>query len=490
MQILLENFGIVYTVAANSWWFILPAFFLYLAAEAHKYSLIAEKIKETKWLLLEIKVPREILKSPEAMERVFAGLHGPYDPPEKFKEYYLEPKIRLWYNFEIAGQAGDIRFYAYVPVKWRNLVEAQMYAQYPDISIAEAKDYTASVPDDIPNADYDMWGMELTLARDMYYPILTYKEFKSLAEPNATKDNIGEALKIDPLSAFAESLAKLHPGEQIWFQLLARPCGKPGQGPNDNWAEKGQELVDKLAGREKPKPKPWYASLVEIIAAFFEEGGELIKEGIKPLSSSGERGLGRLMALPVKEEKKVDLSELIHKTQGEKDVMSAVEEKISKLGYETVARVIYVARRDVFDMATVGSLFGMVKQFNTNHLNAFKPNGDTITKKKDYFWGFVTSETHQNRIKQGLIYSYKKRSLFWDLKPIVPFLPKSPLPALQAALYHFIPNAMEYSRSKPFVLNTEEMATLFHFPGSTVSSPSMPRIQAKASEPPINLPTG
>ena len=468
------------------WWIYTPLVLVYLAAENWKYYLIIAKLKSTQWVLLEIRIPRGIMKSPEAMERVFTGFHGPYVPPEKFKEFYLEANVRLWYNLEIVGQSGDIRFYIYAPKKWRNVVEAQIYAQYPDVTISEADDYTKSVPDDFLSEDYEMWGTEMQFAKEDAYPITTYYDFKTLTEAKL------EEVKVDPLSAFAETLATLKHGEQIWFQILARPCGLPGKGPKDNWKDEAEQIVNKLAGREKPAKKKWWESLAEIVSAFIEEIPEHAAELAKPMSSSGERGLGRLYAAGAKkDDAKKDPSKLLHITPGEKDVIAAIERKASKLGYEAVVRMIYVARRDVFDPSGIGSLFGMIKQFNTQHLNAFKPNGGTLTRTKDYLWGFYSSQKYQNKIKRGLLYSYKHRTLFWDIKKILPFPDTMRIAnAVSRFFYRLFPSQVESMRSKPIVLNTEEMATLFHFPGETVSSPAMPRQQAKFGEPPINLPAG
>jgi hypothetical protein len=89
------------------------------------------------------------------------------------------------------------------------------------------------------------------------------------------------------------------------------------------------------------------------------------------------------------------------------------------------------------------------------------------------------------------MYSYKNRTLFYGLKNPSPFPSTS---RLGAAIVNFFgsvfPTLAGTLVSRPIVLNTEEMASLFHFPGAVVSSPTMPRMQSKQAEPPINLPVG
>jgi len=43
-------------------------------------------------------------------------------------------------------------------------------------------------------------------------------------------------------------------------------------------------------------------------------------------------------------------------------------------------------------------------------------------------------------------------------------------------------------KSGPFIMNTEELATIYHFPGEVSKTPSLSRISAKKAEPPTNLP--
>jgi hypothetical protein len=46
-----------------------------------------------------------------------------------------------------------------------------------------------------------------------------------------------------------------------------------------------------------------------------------------------------------------------------------------------------------------------------------------------------------------------------------------------------------YKHFQTFVLNTEEIATLWHFPGQILKVPTLERIESKEASPPPNLPT-
>jgi len=43
---------------------------------------------------------------------------------------------------------------------------------------------------------------------------------------------------------------------------------------------------------------------------------------------------------------------------------------------------------------------------------------------------------------------------------------------------------------KTFILNIEELATIYHYPTMFVGAPKLQRLEAKKGEPPVNLPIG
>ena len=124
---------IFYTIIStflSLWWLWLPVFLAVLFIELWTKYLQTKAIKKIKWLLLEIKIPRDIEKTPRAMEQVFSGLHGILTSV-KFLDKYWKGKVQGWFSFEIAGIDGGVYFFIRTPENFRNLVEAQIQASIP-----------------------------------------------------------------------------------------------------------------------------------------------------------------------------------------------------------------------------------------------------------------------------------------------------------------------------------------------------------------------
>src|SRR3989344_5742701 len=142
---------------------------------------------------MEIKISKIIERTQKAMEQVFAGMHAMFEQP-RFVEKYLQGKYMPWASFEMVSIEGVTRFFVRVQRSHINLVQSHVWAQYPEAEISEAEDYVQKVPQDIPNKNWDVWGVELILSKDDAYPIRTYPAFE---------ENIEEK-RIDPLAALLE----------------------------------------------------------------------------------------------------------------------------------------------------------------------------------------------------------------------------------------------------------------------------------------------
>lgn len=430
------------------WWIYLPLILFFLVKGLWLKNVRQKFIKNMDWVLLEIKPPAEIKKTPRAMEQFFAGLHGAQRTPNQ-KERNLEGQVQEWFSLELVSQNGEIHFFVRTLAMYRNLIEAQIYSQYPEAEIDQVDDYVQSVPADIPNQDYDLWGTELILDKEDAYPIRTYEDFE--------KGLVLEEQRIDPIASLLEVMSKIREGEQIWIQTLIRPV-------MDDWKKTGEQLRDKLIGRTIEKAP-----------------GEFKKEAISWKDTSREQ-INLLMAGPVEGEKiaeKPPINPLMLMTQAEKDVFTAIEGNISKIGFEVIIRFIYLAQTAVFAKPNVAAIIGCFKQFNTQHLNSFKPN-KKVTTKIDY--QIQLKKPREIYRKRKVLVAYKKRDFVQHSK-VIKYLKPFFFERLPVLNWFFI-------RSQPFVFNIEELATIYHYPGLMVKAPLTPKVEAKKGEPPTGLPIG
>ena len=138
----------------------LPLFLLYFFWFFWMIYIKSDFIKNQENFLLEIKLPREIQKSPLAMEAVFSGLNHTLGESTEFARYWFG-KLRTWFSFEIASIDGEVRFFVWGRDFFRKALEAQIYAQYPEVEIVDADDYTRAIRLDLKKID--VWGVDFKL---------------------------------------------------------------------------------------------------------------------------------------------------------------------------------------------------------------------------------------------------------------------------------------------------------------------------------------
>jgi len=387
-----------------------------------------------KKVLLEVKMPKEVLKPIRAMEQVFSSIWAQAFDPADWWEKWVEGKQLDSVQLEIISLGGVPHFYIRCSDGRRNAIESSIYSQYADAEISIVDDYVKYVPRDVPNKDWDLWGTDYQLDKSDVFPIKTYGKF--FEEKEAAK----EEKRIDPLSTLLEGMGKLGPGEQLWVQIEISPItstGSEAEGAYD-FVSEGRKVADKLAKRPgKPQQRPIIEQAVDVLVT----------------------------GKPVEEEKKEEslIPVEMKLTPGERDIVAAVEEKVSKRCFKTYIRFIYLAKRDVYFGGAKGIPFGFFNQFSTENLNTLRPWPRTITKIKRYP---ILDLIRGRRVfvrKRGIFFRYVRR--------FSPLFPRNP-------------------RKGVFILNTEELATIFHFPGRTAApAPFVPRVEAKRGEAPPGLPT-
>ena len=445
----------IYSAFLSIWWIFIPLFLFILAKDLWIKYKRQEFIQKMDWIVLEVRPPQDIKKTPYAMEQFFAGLHGSQSNPN-FGLRFLQGATQSWFSMEMVSSEGDIHFFIKTLSVFRNLVESNIYAQYPHAEINQVDDYTDVAPTDIPNDDYELWGTELVLTKDDAYPIRTYVEFE--------KDIVADEQRIDPLAALLEAMTKIGVGEHIWIQTLIRPIG-------DKWKEEGEKLRDDLIGRKKESK----SGILGAIGSELNEWRNVTSGAGAQMVVGGELILDE----PAKEEKKDDKPSMASLTKSEQEVINALEKNMSKFGYEVIIRFVYFGRKDIFNKANVVSVLGSFKQFGTQHLNGFKPNAK-VTPGIDYsFQGKGTRDAYR---KKRVFGDYKKRS-FAQYSKYISYL--NPLFFERWPILNWF-----FVRSQPFVLSIEELATIYHYPGEMVKTPMGAKVQAKKGGAPAGLPIG
>ena len=384
----------------------LPLFLLYIFFKFWKIYVRINFFHKQEHVLLEVKLPREILKSPLAMESVFSGLHQSGGEATWFDRVIIG-KARTTFSMEIASIEGEVKFFIRTRTFWREVVEAQIYAQYPEVEVIEADDYTKMIRFDLN--EKSLWGADFKLKEADAYPIKTYIDYGLDKDPK-------EEFKIDPMAPMIEFMGGLGKGEQIWLQIMIRVNKNEKKGTwfgTTGWKDEVEDEINKLMQRD-PKTK-----------------------SARNLSPAG-------------------FPEIPSLSKGEQDTIASIERSLTKLAFDVGIRGIYIADKDKFRPVNIVGLIGVTKQFNSNTLNQFIPT--RYMTNFDYPW-----QDYKGKLK-----NYTRRRVF---------------DAYRRRSYFFHPY-----KTQPFVMNTEELATMYHFPGSNVKTPTISRVPSKKSEAPSDLP--
>lgn len=431
MGILIGIFNSIALVFDYVWWLILPLLAFSLFWNIRLIYIRMRFVNGIKWSFFELKIPENILKTPKAMEQVFSAMASIYSFGLHASQKYIDGKVEQWASFEIVGHAGGVNFYVRIPSNFRNLLESAIYSQYSAAELHEVEDYTEHLPAILPDKTYDIWGADLVLARDSYYPIKTYPYFEEAQEEK----------RIDPISAITEVMSNLKDDESIWLQILISPTGAA---TGNDWQKEGLAKIDEIAGRKAAAGKKGFISF--------------ISQWFKNLFWAPREH-------PVwMEEKKEDSSTAVKFLHpGEQEIVKAISNKISKFGYETVIRFIYIDKRDSFTSANVSAVLGAFHQYRLENMNLFRPYKKTITLKSGWIAKFFPKykKTVEFSRKRKLFDGYVSRRF----------------------------GVHNHTRPEKFsILNVEELATIYHVPTMMVEAPRLQKLEAKKAGPPAELP--
>lgn len=174
-------------------------------------------------VFLLVKVPSSNEQREDSMENFFHSIQRVIS-----KNIYV--------SFELVSQNQFLSFYITVPKSLKNLIESQLYAQYPDAEVEE-------VPDFLEGIDENISYTELGFKEGSFLSLSTY-----------------DKLKEDLLKNLSAVLAKTDPGDRAFIQIVLRKVGS-------KFYERGfRYFLYKLSGGNNPD-SPAYEKLSQDLYA-------------------------------------------------------------------------------------------------------------------------------------------------------------------------------------------------------------------------------
>lgn len=308
------------------------------------------------YVLLEIKVPRTIHKSPSAMDAFFSTIHmGPGETT--WMKRLLLGRARYWTSFEIASFGGDVHLFMRTRVGYRRLLENALYAQYPEVEIIEATDYSRLK--DLFRTRYTVNVFEYAFDKPNPYPLRSYIDH-GLERPQLRPE-----MQVDPFAALLELFGSLKSGEELWLQFIVRTTKR-----------------ERYRGVMKKSGKP-YTYSDEINAEI-----EKIKKSIVVTNS---------VSLP---------------TPGQTELLAAIERNAGKLQFDVGIRSVYLATPEKYHNLMGAFTAMMFKPFAAAGYNSLQTAPVFSDKFNDYPWEDIGGFRQQHEMRKG-VYFYRRREYFY-----------------------------------------------------------------------------
>lgn len=324
----------------------------------------AEWMSTLEWLLLEIKIPKDVYKTPLAMEMALGNALSQTGGISTRLKKYWQGRVLFWFSLEIVSTEGEIHFYIRTPKHFREIIESQIYAQYPQAEIFDVEDYALKAIASMHEEPWDLWGCEQHLKKPDAYPIKTYVDY-GLDRPTTKIEE--EAGLVDPITGILEWMGTMGKDEHVWLQMIVRSSKKSYDAPGlfsgaEDWQDKAKRELEKIKKK-------------------YEGGADAIE----------------------------NLGNKLKMTKLEQETITAIERSLDKPAFDVGIRSIYLAKKAAFRGENIPGIIGIMRPYNSNNLNSFRIGNETDF---DNPWEDFSGKRKLRKKKQ-MLDDYLNRSYFY-----------------------------------------------------------------------------
>jgi hypothetical protein len=325
---------IIGLIIINWYWVILPFILFVIFKKAWLFWRRELWEAKQKYFYIEMVMPSEVMRPISSMDHILNSLWTVYSGIEgmkKFRKKWITGKKLENFSIEICSKGPQQRFFIRSTRHHADTIKAAFYSQYPSIEFREVReDYTREISWNIPNKEWNFYGLDQVLKRKDVFPVKTYTQFFEMKP-----ENIKEEKRIDPITILLENLSCLRNDEIIWLQMKFIPVTKK----DSDFFSRGRRTIDKLVNRESKKSN---------------QANEIIPSEMKL-------------------------------TPREREIVLAAEKKLGQNIFKNHIRAIYFGKGKSFDPARKSLIEGFFSSFSQPDQNEFGKLSRTKTKLYHFY---------------------------------------------------------------------------------------------------------
>ena len=390
-----------------------------------------KKNNKEKYILLKIKTDPVNEIWPIWAEWLFSAIHASLEKNTFWEWFIKKEKEKVSFEFWIINQ--KIALFIYCNENQKSTIEGQLYAQYPNIEIEKVEDYSRKwLKIKIQNKNFSKnWKSQRQFREILDTSTAIWAELE-LASPYifpikryVNFEDSGSSSRIDPIAWIFASLSRLNASDE---QIWIQISTTPIWWI---WRNRWQNLMKSLSsGLFAHSPSLENSYSLKFLDIWNWKKISWIKAYLMKLFFWW---YWRWIWAETQSEETAENN--VDKTKESPSI--AVSSKIARMWFEVNIRIIYLPKKENKHLAKnkLKEVISSFYQFNLMHLNWFQPR--------------IFNKSNKIILKR-----FQNRAII-----------------------------------RPDILNTEELATIWHIPEMSVKTPNLEIVSSKKLEWPLNLPS-